>query len=203
MRTIKIMLATCLAICMSVLANAESLVVTGKVVDENNQPLVGVSITEKGSSKATITDQKGEYSISTEKGKTLVYNYIGYIKKELKVLMSLMDVKLTPDIVTLNECVTIGYGSVNDGLQGRMAGISTKNIQIRGVSSIQTSYMPTNVYSISENSEEYGKYKENRFISVSNEALSTFSLDVDAASYGNARRLINQGQMPEKDAVRI
>ena len=203
MRTIKIMLATCLAICMSVLANAESLVVTGKVVDENNQPLVGVSITEKGSSKATITDQKGEYSISTEKGKTLVYNYIGYIKKELKVLMALMDVKLTPDVVTLNECVTIGYGSVNDGLQGRMAGISTKNIQIRGVSSIQTSYMPTNVYSISENSEEYGKYKENRFISVSNEALSTFSLDVDAASYGNARRLINQGQMPEKDAVRI
>lgn len=203
MRTIKIMLATCLAICMSVLANAESLVVTGKVVDENNQPLVAVSITEKGSSKATITDVNGEYSISTEKGKVLVYNYIGYIKKEVKVLISRMDVKLTPDIVTLNECVTIGYGSVNNALQGRMAGIDIKkNVQIRGVSSIQASYMPTNVYN-SENSEEYGKYKENRFVAVSSEALSTFSLDVDAASYGNARRMINQGQMPEKDAVRI
>ena len=84
-----------------------------------------------------------------------------------------------------------------------MAGIATKNVTIRGVASVQPSFMPTNVYSISENSEEYGKYKENRFISVSNEALSTFSLDVDAASYGNARRMINQGQMPEKNAVRI
>jgi Ca-activated chloride channel family protein len=48
------------------------------------------------------------------------------------------------------------------------------------------------------NDEEYGKHKENRFISVSSEPLSTFSLDVDAASYGNIRRIINQEKCPIK-----
>jgi Ca-activated chloride channel family protein len=54
-----------------------------------------------------------------------------------------------------------------------------------------------------DNSEEYEAFKENRFLSAVQHPLSTFSLDVDAASYGNIRRMINQGQMPEKDAVRV
>jgi Ca-activated chloride channel family protein len=51
--------------------------------------------------------------------------------------------------------------------------------------------------------EEYGSIYENRFIRVQREPLSTFSLDVDAASYSNMRRMINQGIFPPKDAVRI
>ena len=53
------------------------------------------------------------------------------------------------------------------------------------------------------NTEEYASFKENRFIPVAKQPLSTFSLDVDAASYGNIRRMINQGQRPPKDAVRV
>lgn len=53
------------------------------------------------------------------------------------------------------------------------------------------------------NTEEYSSFKENRFKSAKDEPLSTFSLDVDAASYSNVRRMINNGQIPEKDAVRI
>ncbi len=51
--------------------------------------------------------------------------------------------------------------------------------------------------------EEYNTYKENRFLSAADQPLSTFSLGVDAASYGNVRRMINQGQIPPKDAVRV
>ena len=53
-----------------------------------------------------------------------------------------------------------------------------------------------------ENSEEYPTFDENRFMSAKNHPLSTFSLDVDVASYGNMRRIINQGKIPSKDVVR-
>jgi len=54
-----------------------------------------------------------------------------------------------------------------------------------------------------QNNEEYGQFAENKFRMAKEEPLSTFSVDVDAASYSNMRRFINKGQMPQKDAVRI
>ena len=53
------------------------------------------------------------------------------------------------------------------------------------------------------NTEEYGRVDENEFLAVANNPLSTFSIDVDSASYSNIRRFINDGQLPPKDAVRI
>lgn len=51
--------------------------------------------------------------------------------------------------------------------------------------------------------EEYDRIYENSFLSVTANPLSTFSIDVDAASYSNIRRFLNDSQMPPKDAVRI
>ena len=51
--------------------------------------------------------------------------------------------------------------------------------------------------------EQYNKIVENPFIQVKNQAFSTFSIDVDAASYSNVRRFINSGQRPPADAVRV
>jgi Ca-activated chloride channel family protein len=53
------------------------------------------------------------------------------------------------------------------------------------------------------NTEEYSKIEENTFKQVTADPLSTFSIDVDPASYANMRRFINSGQLPPKDAVRI
>ena len=53
------------------------------------------------------------------------------------------------------------------------------------------------------NTEEYFRIYENRFLEVTQNPLSTFSIDVDPASYANVRRFLNYGQMPPKDAVRI
>ena len=53
------------------------------------------------------------------------------------------------------------------------------------------------------NTEEYGRIYENRFMDASQNPLSTFSIDVDTASYSNVRRFIRSNQMPPKDAVRI
>src|SRR5262245_5345573 len=53
------------------------------------------------------------------------------------------------------------------------------------------------------NTEEYGRITENEFLEASNHPVSTFSIDVDTASYSNVRRFITQGQLPPADAVRI
>ncbi len=56
---------------------------------------------------------------------------------------------------------------------------------------------------ISSNTEEYDRIYENEFLDVAQNPLSTFSIDVDNASYSNVRRFINDNQLPPKDAVRI
>jgi len=53
------------------------------------------------------------------------------------------------------------------------------------------------------NTESYGLIEENRFLETTENPLSTFSIDVDTASYANVRRFLNQGQRPPRDAVRI
>lgn len=53
------------------------------------------------------------------------------------------------------------------------------------------------------NTEEYSKINDNVFLSPGTNPLSTFSIDVDAASYANVRRFLNSGRLPYKDAVRI
>ena len=51
--------------------------------------------------------------------------------------------------------------------------------------------------------EEYSMFKETGFKGVSNQPLSTFAIDVDAASYSNTRRMLSEGVLPPKDAIRI
>lgn len=60
-----------------------------------------------------------------------------------------------------------------------------------------------NVAQPTPNTEQYNRIEDNQFVNVKNQPLSTFSIDVDTASYSNVRRFINEGQLPPKDAVRI
>ncbi|HUM67130.1 MAG TPA: von Willebrand factor type A domain-containing protein, partial [Chitinophagaceae bacterium] len=53
------------------------------------------------------------------------------------------------------------------------------------------------------NTEDYDHISENKFLKVKDNPLSTFSINVDAASYSNVRRFLNQGQLPPEGAVRI
>ena len=64
-------------------------------------------------------------------------------------------------------------------------------------------YVVADDSAIVHNTEEYDNIKENEFKSVSRDPLSTFSIDVDTASYSNVRRFITYSQLPPKDSVRI
>ncbi len=85
-----------------------------------------------------------------------------------------------------------------------------KNMPLQSIELLSGSFTAGNfttarpdILPIPHNTEEYNKIEDNVFLSPRNNPLSTFSIDVDAASYANVRRFLNSGQLPYEDAVRI
>jgi TonB-dependent starch-binding outer membrane protein SusC len=87
--------------------------ITGKIVDEKGEPLVGVTVLVKGTTDGISSDADGKYSVAVAEGSTLSFSYIGYLSKEVKVAsQKVINVVLSEDNKTLNEVVVIGYGSM-------------------------------------------------------------------------------------------
>lgn len=192
--------------------------VSGRVLDETGQPIAHASVIIKGTTIGTSTDQNGYFTISVPDEKAvLVINYVGCEAREIKVgKQTNLNVKLRYSSQSLQEVVVTGYGAQSkkdltgsvtsipsQQLQGRVPGVSVgdqRSIQIRGISSNGARYKHT---AKEWNREGYEYSEENGFKSVQQDPLSTFSLDVDAASYSNVRRFLNQGQLPPAGAVRV
>ncbi|QIA07694.1 SusC/RagA family TonB-linked outer membrane protein [Draconibacterium halophilum] len=118
-------------------AFAQEVTVTGKVVDnDTKEPLPGVSIVVDGTTKGTITNFDGEYSIDVNTGVILVYSYIGYSNLEKEVTSGgTMDVELSMSTESLDEVVIVGYGSVKKkDATGAVSSVKTEDFN-RGVSS--------------------------------------------------------------------
>lgn len=193
MKTLKIksIFSTILCVIWISGLSAQSLTVTGTVTDENDQPLIGANVSIEKSRKGTVTNEHGKYSIEAIQGDIIRFSYIGYKTQKVKANRKIIDVKLYPDNNLLMEECVITSDEVNN------RAISSKQMAVRSLG------MPALIYDRYANREEYSHNAENRFKSPVKDPLSTFSIDVDAASYSNIRRFINQGEMPPKDAVRI
>lgn len=90
--------------------NAE---VKGTISDEKNETLLGVSVSVKGTTKGTITDIDGNYSITVSPNETLVFSLVGMTTKEMLYAgQSTIDVVLEPDNKQLEEVVVIGYQTI-------------------------------------------------------------------------------------------
>ena len=193
MRTVKIKSILSVILCMVCFSglSAQSLTVTGTVTDENDQPLIGANVSIEKSRKGTVTNEQGKYSIEATQDDIIRFSYIGYKTKKVKANRKIINVKLYPDNnLLMEECVI-----TSDEVSNRA--VSSKQMAVRSLG------MPALIYDRYANREEYSHNDENRFKSPVKDPLSTFSIDVDAASYSNIRRFINQGEMPPKDAVRI
>jgi Ca-activated chloride channel family protein len=173
--------------------------ITGTVMDYRGQALSGVNILVKGTSKGTTTDSRGYYSIAVEATEnTLVFSYIGYKTVEKKIGSStVINVRMIQDNIVLNEVVTIDYSAKKDAAAMPVGAMTAASYKAYG------SRQVFQRYNNNFNTEGYAAINENGFKSVRNNPLSTFSIDVDNASYSNIRRFINMGQMPPADAVRI
>lgn len=167
---------------------------------ENNSPLQGVTIKVEGTHIAATSNNKGKYMLKVPNGAThLLFSMIGFESKRVKIeKTTLLDVWLGPSEASLEETVIVGVS------KGRRSNMRTAIFM-----SAQTQSMPRGGFVINRhyptytNTESYKKISENGFVDPKQEPLSTFAIDVDAASYSNIRRFINNGQLPPKDAVRL
>ena len=165
---------------------AQEYEVTGKVTDVFNEPLIGVSVLIKGTSQGVTTDFDGKYTIKVKNGDILEFSSLGMKTKQVKVNgQKVINVVLEEDNVALQDVVvTTGYA----GKRNRKKDKQKKPV----------------VYNIYEESREtYKVIDESGFKSTAKDPVTTFSADVDKASYSNVRRMLNYGQKPHKDAVRI
>ena len=108
--------------------------VTGKVVDNMGEPMIGVSILEKGTTNGVITDIDGNYSLSVNQSATLVFSYVGYITQELAAVSGTLNVTLKEDTETLEEVVVVGYGvQKKSDLTGAISSVKTEDIENRTI----------------------------------------------------------------------
>jgi hypothetical protein len=95
--------------------NAFDITVTGRVLDDTNQPLPGVNVSIAGTTIGTVTDVNGRYKLNVPDayaGRSLTFSFIGFIKQEVAIAgKSEINVSLKPENTNLNEVVVVGYGT--------------------------------------------------------------------------------------------
>ncbi|MDY3355357.1 MAG: TonB-dependent receptor, partial [Prevotella sp.] len=108
-------------------------VLKGIVTDQAGEPLIGVSISVKGTSSGTVTDINGKYSLRVSPGSTLVFTYIGYTPREVRVTGGKdINVTLSQSASNLDEVVVIGYGVMKKrDLTGAISQIGAEKLKDR------------------------------------------------------------------------
>ena len=108
--------------------------VTGKVIDNLGEPMIGVSILEKGTSNGVVTDIDGNYSLNAQRGGTLVFSYVGYVTQEHPVTSGTLNITLTEDAETLDELVVVGYGvQKKSSVTGAISSVKAEDMENRTV----------------------------------------------------------------------
>jgi len=177
--------------------------ITGTVTDATDGSILpGVSVLIKNTANKTATDHSGHYTIRIpDHLSVLIFTYGGYETKEVKINnRTIINVTLQPEIPILYEEVEDEYNKSLIFHQGKhkLVGRYQNHLMAMPSMAYESDWKVQNF-----NTEGYTTIHENEFLTTSNNPLSTFSIDVDAASYSNMRRFINNGQKPPKDAIRI
>ncbi len=170
----------------------ETITITGNIQDESGAPVQYAAV-NAGSVHVTA-DGAGNYKITVnEKVKYLSFMGVGYEVQNVKInKRKVINVIMKRTSYGLTEVVITGYDTKSKLLQRQASGL-----YVTGASRPRY-YSQDKEY----NTEEYSNIVENNFHKVTDDPLSTFSIDVDAASYSNVRRYLNNNQLPPAGAVR-
>ncbi len=98
----------------SLVTLAQNKTVTGTVTaKDDGQPMIGVTVVVKGTTRGASTDVDGKYSIDLNEGEdSLLFSYLGYMKRTISVGdRQVVDVVLSPDVEILDDVVVVGYGT--------------------------------------------------------------------------------------------
>jgi TonB-linked SusC/RagA family outer membrane protein len=108
-------------------ANAQARkTITGRVTNEKSEPVVSASVTVKGTTTGTTTNANGQYSLSVPDNATLVFSYVGYAERELRVGSGTsLNVQLQLSDKELDQVIVVGYGTQRkEAVTGSVASIS-------------------------------------------------------------------------------
>ena len=120
---------TLIMLCLFSVAYAQSISVSGTVVDEIGEPIPGANVLQKGTTNGVLTDIDGNFSLKAPNGATLVVSYIGYETKEVKAAAK-VNVVLQEDKKMLEDVVVIGYGTARrQDLTGSIASMGGENLR--------------------------------------------------------------------------
>ena len=111
---------------------AQTLEVKGRVTDDSNQPLMGVSVVVKGTTQGVSTDMEGNYTLANvPRGATLEISYIGMITQNIAVNgRSLINVQMKDENQQLDEVVVVGYGTQKkSSMTAAVSSVSAKEVQ--------------------------------------------------------------------------
>lgn len=201
----KLLRISVLVIAMLIVNNLSAQRITGVVSNaENGLPLKGVNVTLKGTRLGTVTNFEGKYAIETDSAhQVLVFAFVGMQTKEVKVKgRSIINVNLKSNnmpVVIVEDCEEELFFKMDMSISPmKQSAVAGGHRSKRAYGVIHNEAVPVNY-----NTEGYSTIHENGFKKVGLNPLSTFSIDVDAASYSNMRRFISNGNLPLVDAVRI
>ena len=112
--------------------------VSGNVVDETGEPVIGATVMEKGTKNATVTDFDGNFTIKLGNGKVLTISYIGMQTQDVNVAgKSSVNVILKEDATTLQDVVVVGYGTMKkQDLTGSVSSVNTEQLNAKGAPSV-------------------------------------------------------------------
>ena len=119
-------------------AQQQTHVLTGRIVDNNGEAIIGANVVVKGTTNGTVTDIDGNFSIEADPNSVLNISYIGYLSKEIVVgNQKTINVVLLEDTKTLDEVVVIGYGTQKKAdLTGSVANVSTDDLNTQSNTTI-------------------------------------------------------------------
>lgn len=113
--------------------------ITGVILDENGDPMVGATVKLVGSNELASTDIDGRFSINADKGQKLHISYIGYNPKEVSINADDMSIEMNDSNNTLDEVVVIGYGAVKKkDLTGAVASVKGEDLATRKTTTLST-----------------------------------------------------------------
>ncbi|MDL2305728.1 TonB-dependent receptor [Bacteroides sp. OttesenSCG-928-D19] len=112
--------------------------VSGTVLDANKEPMIGVSVLEKGTSNGAITNLDGNYVLTVKQGATIVYSYIGYETQERNAVAGVINIILKEDAQTLDEVVVVGYGvQKKSSVTGAISQVKPEDMENRTINNAQ------------------------------------------------------------------
>ncbi len=171
--------------------------VSGTVTNDYGNIVPFVTVKVKDGSQTVSSDLHGYYQITVaNQNTTLVFSAVGYHSKEENINgRNTLNITMQTTSASLTEVVVTGYDKKL---------IRSEGAPLPAMGKSTFAYQPNSDYDDDRfDTEGYDYINENTFLAAIDNPLSTFSIDVDAASYSNVRRMLHAGQVPPAGAVRV